>query len=162
MPMPRLNQALIRPIHRGPTLCDILPKPRNSLYMAVIGVSLGYHYLKLDMKSCLTILHVSLACTNILANILLYLVLVFKYYKNIFEIPKDQEQIQQKWRNITVSAKLTCIYVQMVQFKICDHDCYYYLGYYSYYVTSITTPVCSDINIPTYAVKFILYNFPLV
>ena len=47
----RLNQALIRPIHRGPTLNDILPRLNNVKYMSIIDVSLGYHNLQLDTKS---------------------------------------------------------------------------------------------------------------
>ena len=46
-----LNQALIRPIHMGPTLNDILPKLNNVQYMSIINVSLGYHNLKLDKWS---------------------------------------------------------------------------------------------------------------
>ena len=44
----QLNQALIRPIHRGPTLNDILPKLNNVKYMSIIDTSSGYHNLKLD------------------------------------------------------------------------------------------------------------------
>ena len=47
----RLNQALIRPIHSGPMLNDILPKLNNVQYMSIIDVSSGYHKLKLDGKS---------------------------------------------------------------------------------------------------------------
>ena len=47
----RLHQALIRPIHRGPTLNDILPKLYNVQYISIIDVSSGYHNLKLDTKS---------------------------------------------------------------------------------------------------------------
>ena len=43
----RLNQALIRPIHRGPTSNDILPKLNNLKYMSIIDASLGYHNLQL-------------------------------------------------------------------------------------------------------------------
>ena len=46
----RLNQALIRPIHRGPTLNDILPKLHNVQYMSIIDASSGYHNLQLDTK----------------------------------------------------------------------------------------------------------------
>ena len=46
----RLNQALIRPIHRGPMLNNI-PKLNNVQYMSIIDVSSGYHNLKLDEKS---------------------------------------------------------------------------------------------------------------
>ena len=46
-----LNQALIRPIHRGPTLNDILPKLNNAKYFSLIDVSSGYYNLKLDIKS---------------------------------------------------------------------------------------------------------------
>ena len=47
----QLNQALIRLIHRGPTLNDILPKLNNVQYMSIINVSLSYHNLKLDKQS---------------------------------------------------------------------------------------------------------------
>ena len=47
----RLNQALIRPVHRGPLLNNILPKLSNVQYMSIIGTSSGYHNLKLDKKS---------------------------------------------------------------------------------------------------------------
>ena len=47
----RLNQALIRPIHRGPTLNDILPRLNNVKYMSITDASLGYHNLQLDTKS---------------------------------------------------------------------------------------------------------------
>ena len=47
----QLNQALISPIHKGPTLNSILPKHNNVQYMSIIDVSLGYHNLKLDEKS---------------------------------------------------------------------------------------------------------------
>ena len=47
----RLNQALIRHIHRGPTLNDILPKLNNVRYLPIIGVSSGYLNLKLNEKS---------------------------------------------------------------------------------------------------------------
>ena len=43
-----LNQALIRPIHRGPTSNDILLKLNNVQYMSIINLSSGYHNLKLD------------------------------------------------------------------------------------------------------------------
>ena len=46
-----LNQALIRPIHRGPILKDILPKLNNIQYMSIIDANLGYHNLKLDKQS---------------------------------------------------------------------------------------------------------------
>ena len=46
-----LNQAPIKPIHRGPTLNDILPKLNNTKYLSLINVSSGYHNLKLDEKS---------------------------------------------------------------------------------------------------------------
>ena len=41
----RLNQALIRPVHRGPTLNDIFPKLINVKYLSLIDVSSGYHNL---------------------------------------------------------------------------------------------------------------------
>ena len=46
-----LNQALIRLIHRGPTLNDILPRLNNVQYMSIIDASLGYHNIKLDKQS---------------------------------------------------------------------------------------------------------------
>ena len=44
----RQNQALIRPMHRGPTLNDILPKLKNAWYLSHIDVSSSYHSMKLD------------------------------------------------------------------------------------------------------------------
>ena len=61
----RLNQALIRPIHRGPTLNDILLKLNNVQYMSIIDASSGYHNLKLDGKSPSLLLHAHLARTSI-------------------------------------------------------------------------------------------------
>ena len=46
-----LNQALIRPIHRGPTLNDILPRLNNVQYMSIINASSSYHNFKLDKQS---------------------------------------------------------------------------------------------------------------
>ena len=46
-----LNQALIRPIHRGPTLNNILPKLNDVKYLSLVDVSSGCHNLKLDKKS---------------------------------------------------------------------------------------------------------------
>ena len=46
----RLNQELIRPIHRGPTLINILPKLNNVQYMSITDMSPGYHNWKLDEK----------------------------------------------------------------------------------------------------------------
>ena len=45
-----LNQALIRPIHRGPTLNDILPKLNNVKFMSIIDASSWYHNCQLDTK----------------------------------------------------------------------------------------------------------------
>ena len=47
----RLNQPLMRPVHRGPTLNNILPRLSNVKYMLIIDTSSGYHNLKLDEKS---------------------------------------------------------------------------------------------------------------
>ena len=47
----RLNQAPITPMHRGPTLNDILPKLNNAQYLFLIDMSSGYHNLQLDEKS---------------------------------------------------------------------------------------------------------------
>ena len=47
----RLNQVLKTPIHRGPTLNDILPKLNNVKYMSIIDASSGYYNLQLDTKS---------------------------------------------------------------------------------------------------------------
>ena len=44
----RLNQALIRLVHRRPTLNDILPKLNNANYPSLIDAISGYHNLKLD------------------------------------------------------------------------------------------------------------------
>ena len=47
----RLNYALTRPVHRGPTLDDIIPKLNNVKYLSFIDASSGYHNLKLDQRS---------------------------------------------------------------------------------------------------------------
>ena len=47
----KINQALIRPIHRSPTLNDILSKLNNVKYMSIIDASSGYHNLQLDTNS---------------------------------------------------------------------------------------------------------------
>ena len=47
----RLNQALIRPVHRGPTLNDIFLKLNNVKYLSLIDARPGYHNLKLDESS---------------------------------------------------------------------------------------------------------------
>ena len=47
----QLNQALIRPVHWGPTLNNILPKINNMQYMSIIDASSSYLNLKLDMQS---------------------------------------------------------------------------------------------------------------
>ena len=47
----QLHQALIRPMHRGMTLKDILPKLNNVTYIPIIDASSGYHNLQLDEKS---------------------------------------------------------------------------------------------------------------
>ena len=39
----QLNQALVRPIPRGPTLNDILLKLNKVKYMSIIDTSPGYH-----------------------------------------------------------------------------------------------------------------------
>ena len=49
----RLNQVLIWPAYRGPTLNHILPKLTNACYMTIIDASSGYHNLKHDKKSSL-------------------------------------------------------------------------------------------------------------
>ena len=47
----RLDQILIRPVDRGPTLNDILPNLNNGQYLFLINVNSGYHNLKLDERS---------------------------------------------------------------------------------------------------------------
>ena len=46
-----LNQVLIRPVHWGPTLNDILLRLNYAKYLSLIDVSSGYHNLKLDKRS---------------------------------------------------------------------------------------------------------------
>ena len=46
-----LNQTLIRPIHRGPMLNDILPKLNNVRHMSIIDASSRYHNIISDYKS---------------------------------------------------------------------------------------------------------------
>ena len=47
----QLNQALIRPVHRGPTLNDILLKLNSMRYLSLIDGSPWYHNFRLDEKS---------------------------------------------------------------------------------------------------------------
>ena len=44
----RLNKAVIRPIHKGLTLNDILPMPTGIKSLTLIDANSGYHTLKLD------------------------------------------------------------------------------------------------------------------
>ena len=46
----QLNQALIRPVHRGPTLNDILPRLNNIQYVSIIDENSSYHNLRLDKQ----------------------------------------------------------------------------------------------------------------
>ena len=46
-----LNKAIIKSIHRGPTVNDILPKVTNVIYLTLIYPNSGYQNLKLDKKS---------------------------------------------------------------------------------------------------------------
>ena len=43
----RLNTALVRPLHRGSTLNDVLPRLAGVKCFALINRSSGYHKLKL-------------------------------------------------------------------------------------------------------------------
>ena len=53
----RLNKVLIRPVHRGPTLNDILLRLVGFIYIIHIDVSSGSHSLKLyEQSSYLTII----------------------------------------------------------------------------------------------------------
>ena len=47
----RLNKALIRPVHRGPSLNDILPWLASVKYITLINASSGNHNLKLGEQS---------------------------------------------------------------------------------------------------------------
>ena len=47
----RSNKVLIRPVHRGPTLNDILVRLAGVKYLKLIDASSGYHNLKLDEPS---------------------------------------------------------------------------------------------------------------
>ena len=46
-----LNQALIRLVHRGLILNDVFLKLKIVKYFSLMGVSSGYHNLKLDKRS---------------------------------------------------------------------------------------------------------------
>ena len=61
----RLNQALVRPVHRSPTVNAISPKLSNTRHLSLIDVGLGYYNLNLD-KSHHTYphLHFSLVGTD--------------------------------------------------------------------------------------------------
>ena len=56
MPGPCMAYALIRPMHRGPTVNDIFPKLLNAQYLTLIDASPAYHNFKLDKISYLTLL----------------------------------------------------------------------------------------------------------
>ena len=45
-----LNQALTRPVHRGPTLKNTFPKLNNVKYLSPIEASSAYHNLKVDER----------------------------------------------------------------------------------------------------------------
>ena len=47
-------QTLIWPVHRGPTLNDILPNLNNVRYLSPIDASSGYHNLRLNERNHLT------------------------------------------------------------------------------------------------------------
>ena len=47
----RLNQVLIWPVHRRPTLNDFFAKVNNAKYLSLIDASTAYHNLKLDERS---------------------------------------------------------------------------------------------------------------
>ena len=47
----KLNKALIKPMHRKPTLNDIFIKLTNVFYMTIADTNSGYHNLILDKKS---------------------------------------------------------------------------------------------------------------
>ena len=47
----RLKQALIRPVHRGPTLNNIFQRLNNVKCLSLIDASFDYHNLKLDERS---------------------------------------------------------------------------------------------------------------
>ena len=49
----QLNQTLIRLLHRGPTLNNILKKLNLSKYLSIINASFWYHSLKLEGRSSL-------------------------------------------------------------------------------------------------------------
>ena len=61
----RLNNALIRPTHRGLALSDILPRLAGIKYITLVDVSLGYHNLRLDDKLYLTTFNITLADIDI-------------------------------------------------------------------------------------------------
>ena len=48
--LPRLSKTLTRPVHRGPTLNDILPRLPGIKYLTLIYASSDYHNLKLDER----------------------------------------------------------------------------------------------------------------
>ena len=46
-----INKLLIRPIHIGPSINDILCRLAGVKYLMLIDVSSGYHNIKLDKQS---------------------------------------------------------------------------------------------------------------
>ena len=47
----RLSQVIVWPVHRAPTLNDILPKLNNAQYLSLTDASSGYLSLKLEEES---------------------------------------------------------------------------------------------------------------
>ena len=62
----RLNQVLIRPVHRWPTINNILPRLTSMWYLTLIDVSLCYHNLKLNNKLSYLTIFVCQVGTNML------------------------------------------------------------------------------------------------
>ena len=62
----RLNQTLLTPVHREPSINGILPKLTDTYYMTLIDTGSGYHKQKLIKKNHLiySCQHVSLAGTG--------------------------------------------------------------------------------------------------
>ena len=87
-----LNEALIKHIHRGPTLNDILPKLNNIKYLSLIDASFGYHNLRLDLPANLKDTDISNYCLEQEQQVICFskkLMRTFHDMTNIFGITDD-------------------------------------------------------------------------
>ena len=90
-----LNHILIKAVHRGPIINDILPKLTHVWYLTLKDASPHYHNLKLDQKSYLT----TFACQFSRYR---YAILAFGTVPagDIFQQKKNRKNIQEHAKSI--------------------------------------------------------------